>query len=325
MRKIAVRKIVKARKTASLLKKVIVVDAIFALAGIVLYITLLRYYVILINALLWILEALMFAGVVVAVQVVTSRTLYGARYELLRGESLASLFIAVLAVAVTTYFLVEKVATLIRGGTIETSNPASAIYMFAGSVVSAIIWRYCKQLSRRSRAKLIITKTLAKKQLMDAIMDSVLGASVLAAYAAGALILEIAGLLLVAGYVLKGYFSIVREDVTRLIGVYEPVSIRRKVVYAAKSSGKLRVRKVRLTPMGSFYEAEIWIEAPPTMPLGAAHANAMKVAREVVSKVHEVIRALVIVVPSDYRRQAPRKKSGEGSLLVPALERVSEN
>jgi len=59
----------------------------------------------------------------------------------------------------------------------------------------------------------------------------------------------------------------------------------------------LRIKKIILTALGSFYEAEIWVEAPAETSLINANEAAIRAARSVVSNVPEVIRAL-IVVPS---------------------------
>lgn len=59
----------------------------------------------------------------------------------------------------------------------------------------------------------------------------------------------------------------------------------------------MRIKKIILTALGSFYEAEIWVEAPAETSLINANEAAIRAARSVVSNVPEVIRAL-IVVPS---------------------------
>ncbi|MCD6084916.1 MAG: hypothetical protein J7J20_05175 [Desulfurococcales archaeon] len=60
----------------------------------------------------------------------------------------------------------------------------------------------------------------------------------------------------------------------------------------------MRIKKIILTALGSFYEAEIWVEAPAETSLINANEAAIRAARSVVSNVPEVIRALIIVVPS---------------------------
>ena len=137
MRRIAVRKIVRVRRLASVLKRIALADSIFASAGIILYLTLLPYEVVLIDAFLWVLEALLFAGIIATLNVITSKTLYGARYELLRGESLASLFVAIIATALTMHVLASKVCALADYSDASSSHPLSTAYIFAGAAVSA--------------------------------------------------------------------------------------------------------------------------------------------------------------------------------------------
>lgn len=59
------------------------------------------------------------------------------------------------------------------------------------------------------------------------------------------------------------------------------------------------VKRVMLTSLGSFHEAEIRIEAPSSIMLIDAYNYALKLAKEVLHDVHDVIRALVILIPSD--------------------------
>ena len=195
MRRIAVRKIVRVRRVASVLKRIAIADFVFASSGIVLYLTLLPYEVVLVDAFLWVLEALLFAGIIATLNVITSKTLYGARYELLRGESLASLFVAVVATALTTQMLASKVSALINYSHLGTSHPLSATYIFAGAAVSALIYRWCRNLTRVTKVKALIANTLARKQLLDAVIDAILGTSVLLANLTNEPLIEVVGII----------------------------------------------------------------------------------------------------------------------------------
>ena len=77
-----VRKIVRMRRTALVLKKIMLADLILAVVGLALYMTVLPYDVVVIDAFLWVLEALMSTGVVATLNVITSRTLYEPCMEL---------------------------------------------------------------------------------------------------------------------------------------------------------------------------------------------------------------------------------------------------
>ena len=127
------------RRTASVLKKLALADFIFASAGTVLYLTLLPYDVVLIDAIIWVIEALLFAGIIATLNVITSKTLYDARYELLRGESLASLFIAVVTIAIIIHLITDEIKAVLSNHDLQASHPFSTTYIFAGAVVSLLI------------------------------------------------------------------------------------------------------------------------------------------------------------------------------------------
>ncbi len=162
MRKIAIRKIVRMRKTLTLLKRIIIAYFLSSMFGIALFLTLMPYDVILIDSFLWVLEALLFTGMLLTLYVVTSKTLYGARYELLRGESLVSPFIALFATLITLYLIVSKANSLSYLSVVHTSDIISTLYVFSGALVSLIIWRYCVKFMRLPKAGLAITSILAK-------------------------------------------------------------------------------------------------------------------------------------------------------------------
>jgi len=108
----------------------------------------------------------------------------------------------------------------------------------------------------------------------------------------------------------------VRDDVIRLIGTYEPIGVKKRVIKVVKSVSKLRTRKIMLTALGSFYEAEAWIEAPPEFTLGKAHEVAMRIARSIVSSVSEIIRALIIVVLSEHESIIPITARARGARTI---------
>ena len=162
MRKIAIRKIVRMRKTLTLLKRIIIAYFLSSMFGIALFLTLMPYDVILIDSFLWVLEALLFTGMLLTLYMVTSKTLYGARYELLRGESLVSPFIALFATLITLYLIVSKANSLSYLSVVHTSDIISTLHVFSGALVSLIIWRYCVKFMRLHKAGLAITSILAK-------------------------------------------------------------------------------------------------------------------------------------------------------------------
>ena len=119
----AVRKIVRMRRTALVLKKIMLADLIFAVVGLALYMTVLPYDVVVIDAFLWVLEALMSTGVVATLNVITSRTLYGARYEVLRDESVASLLIALATMVMSAHLLADEVSKVLSNYTPQSIAP----------------------------------------------------------------------------------------------------------------------------------------------------------------------------------------------------------
>ncbi len=317
MRKIAVRKIVKIRRTLILLKRIVIANFLFSILGIVLFLTVMPYDVILIDSFLWTLETLLFVGVLMTLYVITSKTLYGARYELLRGESLASLFIALFASMLTLYLIVNKLSTLFQQGVINSSSMLSTVYVFSGAVVSLIIWRYCITFMNIPGINLVITNTLVKKQLLDSLVDAILGISVVIANVLNKPIIEVLGIVLTSVYVLKGYIELIKEDIIRLLGTHEPIKLKKKIIKLVKLKSGLNVKKVMLTSLGSFYEAEVWVEAPSTMTLIDAYNYALRLAKNVLHEIHEVIRALIILIPSDNSRATNiNVLNSRGSLLI---------
>ncbi len=297
MRHVAVRKILRAKRQVRTLDQTVAVSGALAGLGIALYLLVYASDVILMEAFVWLSEALSFLGLMIAFHIATSRALsYRARYEFLRLESLATLFASVVAMAMTG-LVVYKTLTSWNA---EPTPILLSAYPLASAIVSYILEHQLKNAFQGIEVKLVSVHVVAVKLSLDVVFEAMGGVSIILSNIFHNIIAEKVLVLATAAYVYYGLSSIAYEATMYLLGIGPPKAISR-----TRRSVEKVVRKVfgrppsllKVETYGTFSEVEVWVEASPNISLETAHRISMSIAREIVRRVPEVIRALVVVVP----------------------------
>jgi divalent metal cation (Fe/Co/Zn/Cd) transporter len=297
LRHVAVRKILRARRQVRTLDVIVATSFTLAFIGIGLYVFVYSSDVILMEAFVWLSEALSFLGLMLAFHVAASRALsYRARYEFLRLESLTTLFAAVVAMGMTGLVVYKAVAIW----DVKPTPILLSAYPLASALTSYILERRLSRAFRRVELRLVSIKAVARKLSLDVVFEAAGGAAIIASNLLHNILAEKAIVLATAAYVYYGLSGLAYEATLYLLGVGPPSAIRRTRRDVERVVRRFFGRPptlMRVETFGSFSEVEVWVEASPTMSLESAHTISMSVAREIVRRVPEVIRAIVIVVP----------------------------
>ena len=307
-RKIAVRKVLRARRALRTLYTVVAVSTAMSAIGIIIYLAIYPSSIVLMEAFVWLIEALSFLGLMIAFRIASSKALaYRARYEFLRLEALASLGIALTGIVLTEIVVYRSVWS---GGK-HVTPMVLALYPLSSSLVSFILERRTSSTLRRIGARLVAVSTVAKKLALDVAMEAAGGVSIIASNILGTGIIEVAAVVATSVYVVYGLIGIAYESVLYLLGV-GPSSVishtRRSVERIVRRAVGRRPTRLRVETFGTFSEVEVWVEAPPYISLETAYRRSMMIAREIVKQVPEVIRAIVILTPwsqVQHRRRPP--------------------
>jgi len=331
VRKLAVRKILRATSTLRFVNIVVVVAFLLALLGLVLYVVYTPTSLVLMESFLWLIEGTTFLGLLLAFKLAASRTVhYGARFEILRIEALAVVLVAILATIVTTSLIYRATIDLIenRG---EIAPIEVSTYLIGSAFVSYAMSRATRRVMERRRIRIVTAHTIERKLSLDVVFEAGGGGAIVASNIFRTPLPENIGSIVMGIYVCIGLVLIAKEAIAYLIGVGPKevvMSTRRDVLRVIKGLGpRYRLRKLRIETLGSFSEVELWIEAPPTMSLDAAYKVSVSLAREIVKNVPEVVRALVIMVPRShgkaklYRRSARRRFVRKSSTIGKAEAR----
>lgn len=307
VRRIAVRKVLRAKSAVRVLDTTSLASAVMAAIGILLYIMVFESNIILTEAFVWFIEALSFLGLMVAFHVAASRaTAYRARYEFLRLEALAALALSVIGVLLTGYI----VAKSILGGKSSPTPLPLSLYPLTSALLSFLLERRLHKVFHRLEARLVVIKTVARKLALDVVLEVSGGLAIIASNTLHNPLVETMVVFATAVYVLHGLGSIALESTLYLIGVGPHHVIertRRSVERIIWSRTGRRPARLRVETFGTFSEVEVWVEAPPYMSLETAYKYSMNLAKEVVKKVPEVVRAIVILVPWS-RSPRPRRR-----------------
>ena len=298
-----VRKILLASKATNRVFHVAVASSILAIVGFALY----RYSypssIVLFEAFVWLIEAVSFMGIALSMKVASSKMLaYRARYEFLRIEALASIVIGFVSLVIV-FLIVFK--TIVGVG--EPTPPALALYPIGSGLASYILEAYLKQRLRRIRLKLASVHVVMSKLRYDVLVEIGGGVAILAANVFENVLLEKIPLLAIGAYVAHGLVGVIYNNTLYLIGPgpYGHMDeIRRKIVRETRRHG-YSVRRVRVELYGTFAEAEVWIELSGEQALREAHKKALYLARRLVHEVPELLRVLVVTVPT---APGPRRK-----------------
>ncbi|AEM39051.1 cation diffusion facilitator family transporter [Pyrolobus fumarii 1A] len=315
VRRLAVRKILVASGALRAAYTVALVSLLLSLVGLVLY---LREPsdVILMEAFVWLIEAMSFGSLAVAFRVAASRTVaYRARYEILRLESLAVLVASIIAVMVT---LAVAARNAVAPHPEPTPAPLAA-YPLASAAASYVLERFMLRSLRRVNLDIVAVRMIAEKLRLDMAFELGGGAAILLANTAATPLPEQIAALAMGAYVTHGLLGMAREAATHLIGIVprrDHQSIAAKVkATLRKTTRYTRIRKLRVESYGTFREVEVWLEAPPTMTLEEAYQEAQRIARRLIHEIPELLRALVLLVPATQKenRQPPTQRTARSA------------
>ncbi len=297
MRHVAVRKILRARRLVRALDITVTVSAALAFAGIATYILVFKSDVVLMEAFVWLSEALSFLGLMVAFHVAASKaTSFKARYEFLRLESLSTLLATIIALTMTG-FVVYRTLTHTHG---EPTPIILSIYPLSSAVASYLLEHRLAKLFSTSELRLVSIDVVVRKLGLDVVFEAAGGLSIIASNLLHNVLAEKLAVLATAAYVYYGLASIAYEATMYLLGV-GPSTItrttRRRVESVVRRVFGRPPARMRIETLGSFTEVEVWLEVSPNMSLESAYNLSMQIAREIVRRVPEVVRAIVLVVP----------------------------
>ncbi len=322
VRRIAVRKILKARQAVRSVVLVSFISLALSILGLLIYTLMVPSEVVLMEAFVWLIEAFSFGGLALAFKIAASRTVtYRARYEILRLESLAALLVSVIAMGITGS-IAYKAAT----GHHEQPSPAIvSLYPLLSGVVSFALERWLHRVLRGLEFRLVSVRMVAEKLALDVAFEVGGGVAILVSNLAGTALWESVAAIVMSFYVAYGLYGIAREAAMHLLGIVPRRlhgDVERKIKHALRRVSRFnRVRRLKLESYGTFTEAEVWLEAPESMSLGEAYYESMRIAHELVRRIPELLRALVILVPE--RRLAPRARYGVGMRLSSGVPRTS--
>jgi len=292
----------------------VIVTASLALAllGFLLYMLYTPSSVVLMEGFVWLIEALSFFSLMVALRIAASRAaFYGARYEIFRVESFAVVLVSLVAAGITGFNILHTLRILAQNLDGKTPVEVSA-YLLGSAVTSYLMSSRCKNVLEARKVFVLTAKTIEEKLRLDVAFEAGAGIAIILSNAFNTPLIENVAALAMGFYVLMGVALIARDAFLNLIGIGSRELVaktRRNVLDAIKSATRFKVRKLLVKTFGSFAEIELWLEAPPNMTLGQAHRHAVSIAREIVLRVPEVIRALVIIVP----RSSTRSRASQHS------------
>ena len=303
---IAIKKIVRAVEAMKTIRLVTLASVILAAMGFYIYYFIDRSSIILLEAFVWLVEALSFMGLYIAFAVAASRAVnYRARYEILRLETLAALMMSIVSAAMVLLIFMENVMRLRIEEEVYT-RVYLALYPIISAVFSILFERYISVVFSKLEIKIASLGVLADKLRLDFVFELAGGLAIVGSNTLNEALIEPATSIAIAVYVLYGLTLIAYESVTYLIGVgprsRAKVLERRIKRIAGRASG-LRILRVRVRLFGTFGEVEVWAAAPPETSLSKATRQAIFTAKTIVREVPEILRAIVIPVPEESRRR----------------------
>ncbi|BEP18465.1 hypothetical protein PYJP_18170 [Pyrofollis japonicus] len=306
VRRIAVRKILVASRAVRTTYVVAAASLVFSIIGLMLY-AITKSDVVLMEGLVWLVEAMSFGGLAVAFKIAASRALmYRSRYEVLRLESLAVLLTSLVALFVIAIVIIRNMMS-----PHERVTPIIfSIYLFGSGIASLLLERYARRGLRIIGLRIVSINAISEKLSLDFLLETGGGAAIVASNLLKEPIIEAVTSIIMGLYVAYGVLGITREAVYHLIGItpyHVYRELRAKVLSTLRQATRYsRVRRLKIESYGTFYEVEMWLEAPPGITLGTAHRESMRIAHRIVHEIPEVLRALIVFVPSRDAAPPPR-------------------
>ncbi|HID80229.1 MAG TPA: cobalt transporter [Ignisphaera sp.] len=300
VRKIAVRKVLRIARELRFVSVVVIASFILAALGFALYLVYVPSLVVLMEGFVWLIEGISFFSLMVVLKIATSRAVfYGSRYEIFRSESFAAILVSIVATVIVCLNIAHSIGMLING-TYRPSLIGASTYLLGSAILSYIMSSKCRAVLESRKVFILTAKTMESKLRLDALFELGAGVAIIVSNVFNTPIIENGIAIAMGVYVLWGVATIARDSFLNLIGIGPKEHIertRRNVIAVIKSITRFRIRKLLIETFGSFAEIELWLEAPPNLTLRQAYRYAVSIAREVVLRVPEAIRALVVIVP----------------------------
>ena len=286
--RVTVKKIVRFYRMANLFKILFISSLTYGLLGVLLYLIVVRSNLILIDSILWILDSITYLTLFIVLRVVTSKTLNGRRYELLRVEDVSSIFIAVITISVVIYLIPSTLANT------EITSSEFSLYLIGSGILSYIFSRYVLKYGRYGK---VLVKSTAVKTSLDALIEFVNSIALILSNILQLVIIENILVLMVSAYAIKCSVNVVKESVFNLLDINYPRHLKYRIINIVERNANVSVKKVLLRNLGSFVEVELWVRLPSNATLKTTQVLISSITKEILIKIPEVIKVLVVAIP----------------------------
>ncbi|MEL9996901.1 MAG: cation transporter [Sulfolobales archaeon] len=290
--RVTVKKIVRFYRMANLFKILFISSLTYGLLGVLLYLIVVRSNLILIDSILWILDSITYLTLFIVLKVVTSKTLNGRRYELLRVEDVSSIFIAVITISVVIYLIPSTLANT------EITSSEFSLYLIGSGILSYIFSRYVLKYGRYGK---VLVKSTAVKTSLDALIEFVNSIALILSNILQLVIIENILVLMVSAYAIKCSVNVVKESVFNLLDINYPRHLKYRIINIVERHANVSVKKVLLRNLGSFVEVELWVRLPSNATLKTTQVLISSMTKEILIKIPEVIKVLVVAIPDKTR------------------------
>jgi len=210
-------------------------------------------------------------------------------WGLYKAESLVAMFIAV----ITLLFMLE---TVYSGVTHPSKTPHYAIPLFIlGFAASYTMYRYEARWAESSMSSSLKADALHARS--DALLTLAALAGVSIETITSSIAPQIAVLLLIAGYIVRDAYHILRESILSLLDAMPPRDKVLELASLAEKYSGLRVSRIMLKRAGSFITGVIVLEADPGLTLGEIQRIVGTTRRMIYREKPEVVNLIIAVKP----------------------------
>jgi len=288
--RVTVKKIVRFYRMANLFKILFISSLTYGLLGMLLYLLVVKSNLILIDSILWILDSITYLTLFIVLRVVTSKTLNGRRYELLRVEDISSIFIAVITISVVIYLIPS---TLVNT---EITSSEFSLYLIGSGILSYVFSKYVLMYGKYGR---VLIKSTAVKTSLDALIEFVNSIALILSNILQLVVIENLLVLAISIYAVKCSVNIIKESVFNLLDINYPRHLKYRIINIVERNTNVSVKKVLLRNLGSFVEVELWVKLPSNATLRTTQVLISSITREILIKIPEVIKVLVVAIPDN--------------------------
>ncbi len=286
--RVTVKKIVRFYRMANLFKILFISSLTYGLLGMLLYSLVVKSNLILIDSILWILDSITYLTLFIVLRVVTSKTLNGRRYELLRVEDISSIFIAVITISVVIYLIPS---TLVNT---EITSSEFSLYLIGSGILSYIFSKYVLRYGKYGK---VLIKSTAVKTSLDALIEFVNSIALILSNILQLVVIENLLVLAISVYAVKCSVNVIKESIFNLLDINYPRHLKYRIINIVEKNTNVSVKKVLLRNLGSFVEVELWVKLPSNATLRTTQVLISSITREVLIKIPEVIKVLVVAIP----------------------------